>query len=222
MNEQMLRDMMSQIIRVGFVAGRQPERMRVKVELRDTTNAKLVSDWLPVITPRACADEQYDLPDDGDQVLCLFLPYGLEQGFVLGSMYGKAEPPVQSGDKWHRKFRDGTTLEYDREAHLLSGNVKGDVKLAVSGNITVTLDGTLAETAKGPANITSAQRISLSAPAISMGGGAGGGSTTATITGDTNQRGTITVTNGDVIVEGISFLRHVHPCPHGGDTGVPK
>ncbi len=56
MSEQLVRDMMAQIIRVGFVAGRQPERMRVKVEFRDTVNAKLVSDWLPVLTPRAHID----------------------------------------------------------------------------------------------------------------------------------------------------------------------
>ena len=99
---------MSKMIRVGFVNARQPEKMRVKVTVRDTTGAQLVTDWLPVLCPRASGDMQYDLPDIDDQVLCLFLPYGLEQGFVVGAMYGKQTPPVQSGDKWHRTFSDGT------------------------------------------------------------------------------------------------------------------
>ena len=119
----MLLDKMSKMIRVGFVNARQPEKMRVKVTVRDTTGAQLVTDWLPVLCPRASGDMQYDLPDIDDQVLCLFLPYGLEQGFVVGAMYGKQTPPVQSGDKWHRTFSDGTMLEYDRGAHKLSVNV---------------------------------------------------------------------------------------------------
>ena len=97
-NEQIL-DRMAQMIRVDFVNARMPEKMRVKVTLRDTVTSELITDWLPVLCPRASQDMQYDLPDIGDQVLCLFLSYGLEQGFVIGSMYGKQTPPVQSGDK---------------------------------------------------------------------------------------------------------------------------
>lgn len=63
------------------------------MEFRDTVTAKLVSGWLPVLVPRASADMAFDLPDVGDQVLCLFLGNGLEEGFVLGSMYGAQTPP---------------------------------------------------------------------------------------------------------------------------------
>ena len=77
MNDELLSDRLAQILRVGFVTARQPERMRVRVECRDTTTSALVTDWLPVLTPRACGDRQYDLPDVGDQVLCLFLPLEL-------------------------------------------------------------------------------------------------------------------------------------------------
>jgi phage baseplate assembly protein V len=137
MTEEQLTDKMAQMIRVGFVAGRQPERMRVKVEFRDTTTTPLVSDWLPVLTPRAHQDKEYDLPDDGDQVLCLFLPFGLEQGFVIGSMYGRESPPVKSGDKWHKKFRDGASLEYDRAEHKLSVNIPGDIIIKADGLIKI-------------------------------------------------------------------------------------
>lgn len=143
MSEEQLRDTLAQMVRVGFVSARQPEKMRVRVELRDTVTAALVTDWLPVLCPRACGDLAYDLPDVGDQVLCLFLGYGLEQGFVLGAMYGKAAPAMQLG-------------------------------------------------------------------------GAGGGTTQA------GMQGTFRLTGGDIIVEGISFLHHVHDCPHGGRTGEPR
>lgn len=73
-----VQDVLAQTIRVGFVTARQPEKMRVQVELRDTVTQPLSSTWLPVLCPRASGDLAYDLPDVGDQVLCLFLPYGLE------------------------------------------------------------------------------------------------------------------------------------------------
>lgn len=196
---------MNELARVGFVVSRQPEKHRVRVEFRDTVTAKLVSGWLPVLVPRASADMAFDLPDVGDQVLCLFLGNGLEEGFVLGSMYGAQMPPVSSGDKFHRTFSDGTTLEYDRAAHKLRASVRGDVEASVTGNL----------------ELTSAAKIGLNTPALSM-GGSGGGGTEAATQGNIRHRGNITVTGGDVTVNGISFLGHVHDCPHGGTTGAPK
>lgn len=212
---------MNELARVGFVVSRQPEKHRVRVEFRDTVTAKLVSGWLPVLVPRASADMAFDLPDVGDQVLCLFLGNGLEEGFVLGSMYGAQKPPVASGDKFHRTFSDGTTLEYDRAAHKLRASVKGDVEASVTGNVEVTLQGNGKVTAGGALELTSAAKIGLNTPALSM-GGSGGGGTEAATQGNIRHRGNITVTGGDVTVNGISFLSHVHDCPHGGTTGAPK
>lgn len=87
---------MNELARVGFVVSRQPEKHRVRVEFRDTVTAKLVSGWLPVLVPRASADMAFDLPDVGDQVLCLFLGNGLEEGFVLGSMSGRRPRPCRA------------------------------------------------------------------------------------------------------------------------------
>ena len=142
MTPEQLTGALAQIIRVGFVTARQPEKHRVQVQCRDTVTSALTTDWLLVLTPRASADLHYDLPDIGDQVLCLFLPIGLERGFVVGSMYGKQEPPVKDAEKTHRTFKDGTVLEYDRAKHVLTGEVKGDVMLHATGNITLIADGT--------------------------------------------------------------------------------
>lgn len=207
MSEEQLRDTLAQMVRVGFVSARQPEKMRVRVELRDTVTAALVTDWLPVLCPRARGDLAYDLPDVGDQVLCLFLGYGLEQGFVLGAMYGKAAPPVSSGDIWHRRFQDGTVLAYDRAAHKLTAQVRGDVAVTATGSVQVDVTGA--------AGVSSATGLTLSAPAMQLGGTESGATQTA-------MRGTFRLTGGDIIVEGISFLHHVHDCPHGGRTGEPR
>lgn len=223
MTPDQITDLMAQMIRVGFVNARQPEKMRVKVTVPDTTGAELVTDFLPVLCPRACEDMQYDLPDVGDQVLCLFLPYGREQGFVIGAMYGKQSPPVQSGDKWHRKFKDGTYVEYDREQHKLVADVKGDVEITTTGSVTgkiqqdlsAEVQGSMSAKSQGPATMDSASHLDLAAPTMNM-GGSGGGATSASM------QGTFRLTQGDIIVEGISFLHHVHTCPAcGADTSPP-
>lgn len=221
MTPEQITDLMAQIVRVGFVNARQPEKMRVKVTLKDTPTSELVTDWLPVLCPRACKDMQYDLPDEGDQVLCLFLPYGREQGFVVGAMYGKQTPPVRSGDKWHRTFSDGTTLEYDRGAHKLSINVQGDFQLDVTGKINVK--------AGGP--------MTLEAPIIYERGtllntAKDGAPGKAVFSGGMEVRdGGISVPAGDVAASGVSLASHttdgVEPGsgrsshPTGGSSSSP-
>ncbi len=153
MTGQQIMDHMSQLIRVGFVTARQPEKHRVQVELRDTVTSRLTTKWLPVLCPRASGDLHYDLPDIGDQVLCLFLPYGLEQGFVVGAMYGRQTPPVSDPEKFHRRFKDGATIEYDRANHALSATIPGTATIKCAGPMTleaptVYVRGTLVNTAK--------------------------------------------------------------------------
>lgn len=206
MNDEQIMAKLSQMIRVGFVNARDPAKMRVKVTIPDTVKKPLITDFLPVLVPRASEDLQYDLPDIGDQVLCLFLAYGLEQGFVVGSMYGKQTPPVQSGEKYHRRFKDGTFLEYDREEHKLVANVQGDVEITATGKIDANV--------QGPASVESQSHISLASPTMNM-GGAGGGTTGATMQGDFN------LTKGDITAEGVSLRHHVHVCPTCGQTGPP-
>ena len=213
--------LIAQLVRVGFVVGRQPERHRVRVELRDTVTRSLVTAWLPVLVSRASQDMEFDLPDIGDQVLCLFSGLGLEEGWVLGSMYGRQAPPVSSGDKWHRTFSDGTTLEYDRAAHKLKASVQGDIEIEATGNLQAVLQGSGAVKASGTLEATSSQGIALNTLSLSM-SGEGGGGTEAVTQGTIRHRGTIIVSGGDVVVNGISFLGHVHECAHDGKTGVPQ
>lgn len=211
MELEQLNDLLAQCIRPGTVTARDAAKLRVQVRCADTVTAPLVTDWLPVLVSRAGGDCQYDLPDVGDAVLCLFLPHGREAGFVLGGFYSGNLPPVADGDKWHRAFRDGTTLEYDRKSHTLRADVRGDVDVTATGSVTGKIIGSLAVEAEGAVSISSAAQLALNAPAMSLGGD--GGSTQA------DMRGTFRLQDGDIIVEGVSFLHHTHDCPHGGRTG---
>lgn len=200
----LLKDLLSQVIRVGFVVARDEERLRVRVEVTDTTTDALTTDFLQVIVPRAKKDRCYDLPDIGDQVLCLFLPFGREVGFVLGSMYGADSPPVSSGDKDHRTYDDGTVIEYDRATHVLKADVKGRAE------ITTTLD--IDAKAGTSITATAGQDVTITAPMINLNGnvtskGVDGGTGTVTETVNRSNTGTYTNTgnatfNGNVVING--------------------
>ena len=97
-------------------------------------------------------------------------------------------------------------LEYDRAAHRLTADVQGDVRLATSGGLEAEVGGAV--------SITGKAGMTLMAPSMQM-GGMGGGTQAA-------MQGTFQLKEGDIIVEGISFLHHVHDCPHGGQTGEPR
>lgn len=216
-------DLLAQCIRLGTVTGRDAATLRVQVTCADTVTAALVTDWLPVLVPRANEDRQYDLPDMGDRVLCLFLPHGREAGFVLGSLYSGDAPPVQDGDKWHRVFKDGTTLEYDRKANRLAAVIKG------SGILEVECDGPADLKAKGPVLVQSDATITLKAPHIVLQGNltqtdVSGGPATSELRGTFTVRdGSVHVPDQDVTAQSISLVGHVHEGvePGSATTGEP-
>ena len=83
---------------------------------------QMLSYWLPVVMPKTQNDKAYWLPDIGEQVVCL-MDARDEVGVVLGAIYSQADTtPVQSADKYHLGFKDGTSIEYDREAHAFALN----------------------------------------------------------------------------------------------------
>lgn len=111
-----VRSVLESAFRVAVVSSTNPDKATVRVRIGD--HGDLVSWDLRVLARKSSQDQDYWMPDIGDQVLCLFLPIGLEQGFVLGSFYSTTDPPpVQSQDKRHVLFKDGTTFEHDRSTH---------------------------------------------------------------------------------------------------------
>ena len=83
------------------------------------------------------------MPAVGEDVICVFLPCGEEDGFILGSFYADEIQPPKSGEtKRYTEYPDGTVIEYDWESHKLE--VKGASKIKVTvpdiefiGNLTV-------------------------------------------------------------------------------------
>ena len=104
--------------RVGLVRELDPANVRVRVVFPDYD--QIVSYWLPIVVFKSQDDKAYWMPDLGEQVVCL-MDARDESGVVLGAIYSQVDtPPVNSADKWHLRFKDNTSFEYDRAMHALA------------------------------------------------------------------------------------------------------
>ena len=238
-NLEQLYTLLLQVIRVGKVTARNAELHKVQVKVADTCGAPLITDFLPVLAQRTVNDCEYDLPDIGQDVVVIFMPNGLESGFVLGGFYNTNQRPNQTTpDIYQHSFKDGTFLQYDRSAHVLTADVKGDIvvkatgnaDINVTGNVTEAVGGSLTATVTGNVTVASSatvtikasSAITLNAPTVNIQGtlntsAQGGGAGSANITGTMKATGDITAGN-------ISLQNHVHGGVQAGssNTSAPK
>ena len=100
------------IIRVGEVSSVNEDNGTVRVKFDDRDD--LVSAELPLL------DAEYNIPAVGNQVLCLFLSNGLEEGFCLNGFYSDInKPPVHDKNIYYKKFDDGTSIQYNKTTQQL-------------------------------------------------------------------------------------------------------
>jgi phage baseplate assembly protein V len=154
--------MIDELVRVGIVTNRYPDRGTVRVQLVDVDEQ--VSYEIPVIFSKTLKDKAYYMPDIGEHVVCLFSGQGLEQGFCLGAIYSVSDAvPKSDNNIMHIRFEDGTIIEYDRKSHKLLADVKGDIEIKATGRADVECQGQI--------YIKSATDITIQAPNINMKGG---------------------------------------------------
>ena len=193
-------------MRIGIVNAIDQAACKVRVQFQDQDG--MVSDWLPVMQKKTLQDKVFWLPDLDEHVVCI-MDENEEDGVVLGAIYSDADAPaVSSQDKYQVKFQDGTTIEYDRAAHKLHADVKGNVELIASGTLTGTITG---ETTLTTPTFTINGNVVING-GLTQGKGSAGGTAT--------MQGPVTVTN-DVTAGGISLKNHRHPGDSGGTTGTP-
>ncbi len=110
------------MFRIGQVNTVREERGTVEVLFEDKDST--VTDELPMLS------YEYDMPDVGDDVLCLFLPTGLERGFCLGSFFSrKNPPPVQDKNIIMKKLDEDAYIEYNKQDKSL--------KIVTDGPVTI-------------------------------------------------------------------------------------
>jgi len=127
---------LNRIFALGKVVAIDEEKGLVRVKLEEHDN--LTTYWLPVLYTKTQFDKEYWLPDIDEMVLCVFTPPAFERGFVLGSFYTNEDaPPEANRNKWIKKFKDGTVIEYDRKSSKLFIHSVGDIEIVSNTYITM-------------------------------------------------------------------------------------
>lgn len=129
-----LEEALKNVLRVGTVVTRDAARCRVRVQFSD--NDGMVSYWCQVLMKKTHVDKEYWLPDVGEMAICVFLPFGHEQGFILGSAYNAEDriPPSATGDRFVLLDRGGDELLIDRQCRRVRVTT---VDLHLFGNLIV-------------------------------------------------------------------------------------
>ena len=110
-----LESIVKNMVKVGIVESFNQNNATARVVFED---ANLKSYDLPIMVKQTKDNKDYWVPDIDEPVICIFLPTGIESGFILGAYYNqKDKPPVIDQNKRTVKFKDGTIIEYDRKQH---------------------------------------------------------------------------------------------------------
>lgn len=195
---------LKELLRFGVVTQTDESKALVRVQFTDMDG--MLSYWLPVLHHKTLNDKQYWMPDIGEHVVCL-MDENAEEGVVIGAIYSTSDVvPVSSKDKYYVRFNDGTVIEYDRAAHRLTADVKGDIKIKITGKCDADVQGTV--------TVKSTSNIILQAPSINIMSYTGG-SSAGYITGDFNIIGNLNVegnihATGSIIDDGGNTNNHSH------------
>lgn len=114
-----LRSRLTRIVSIGEMSDVDATSHRVKVILKGLDSVK--TDWLPVLTIRSLGVSAVHNMEAGEQVLCLFPPFGdMANGVVIGAMYNSEDKPAfDSCDVFGFRFKDGTIVKYDQSKNEL-------------------------------------------------------------------------------------------------------
>lgn len=223
------------LIKIGEVSSVDPEKCTARVVFDDEDS--LVSYDLQILQRNTYENQDYQMVHPGEDVVCLFLGPGQEDGFIIGSLYaGEIKPPEASLDRRTVVFSDGTRVCYDRQEHKLTVTIEGTeiVFNRQDGSITVPNAVTINCTT---ATVNASSSVTLDTPKtdvtgvlnvtglITGKGGlavSGGSGAAVSVTGDMNLQGQVDA-SGDVKAGGISLMNHVHTEQgDGADVSKPK
>lgn len=127
------------VFKIGVVSEIDPATHTARVRFDDLDGLETMR--LPVGVHKSLKDKSYWMPDVGEHVSCL-LDINAETGVILCAIYSEADrPPVNSQDKRHVVFEDGTWLEYDRAEHFLQVHCVGDILIRAEGSVQIIVEG---------------------------------------------------------------------------------
>lgn len=216
-NSEDLAALVANLIRVGEVTSINPEAFTARVRFIDRENTESYD--MQVLARGSLRDKNYHMPDIGENVLCLFLPTGVEAGFVIGAYYpSDVGRPASTEDVTCTLFGDGTRIQYDRAANnlLVDASASGGTVTVICSTATVQAsDSVMLDTPETTCtgNLTVGGSASIN---NSLSVGAGGGS--ASVQGGLDIVGGSLTHNGKDVG---STHRHTGVISGGDTSGEP-
>lgn len=210
------------LIKIGEVCSVDPEKCTARVVFDDEDS--LVSYDLQILQRNTYENHDYQMVHPGEDVVCLFLGPGQEDGFIIGSLYaGEIKPPEASLDRRTVVFSDDTRVCYDRQEHKLTVTIEGteivfdrqDGSITVPNALTIncmdcTVNATSSMTINSPdTHVTgtlTVDKMITGKGGLAVSGGSGAA---VSVTGDMNLQGQIDA-SGDVTAGGTSLMKHKH------------
>ena len=152
-------------VRIGEVSSIDPVKCTARVVFDDEES--MVSYDLPVLQRNTMGNRDYQMPEVGEDVVCLFRSGGCEDGFIIGSFYaGQVTPPETSPDKRTVVFRDDTKVSYDRASHKLSVQIDGTTIVADRQSVVVETPKAASVKSGQTVDIEAAQAVNVNAGAV--------------------------------------------------------
>lgn len=242
MFEKKINSILKKLIKVGKVSEINYKKGTCKVVFEDMKEFQ--SQDLQVITRKTLKHKTHDMPDIDELVVCIFIPFSNNYGFVLGSIYTEENQSLFDDDRVRYTFEDGTFIEYDKELKQLTADVQGDVivnslkniKATAKEKIEATADMDIIATSKQnikavatkdiigsceKANITSTTSITLSAPLITLDGAVIVNKTIDAADNITSSKNVNAGINLTAAVDCITAKGSVNGHTHTGNLGSP-
>lgn len=167
----------------------------------------IVSDFWPVLARTSLIDKESWVLNVDEHVVCLCDEH-CELGVILGAIANEKDP-VEEGaaaGKFRKVFSDGTVIEYDKEGHKLTADVKGAVNIITTTQLTAR--ALVKATVEAP-------QIELKGAVTVLGTLTAAGLSVTTMPGVPGSDGKITAsadieTTGDIKAGTVSLKAHTH------------
>lgn len=194
-------DELKQLIRWGVIVSVNPNNT-ARVKFSDIDN--IVSYDLHILVSNAHKNRYQAPPDVGCNALCIMMPTGNSDGFIVGTFYNAKNPaPIGSLNQvMHWAFEDGTILNYDKSTSTLTADVNGPVDVKTTS--TATVDAATSATVKCP-DIQLHGDVTITGNLTVIAGGAVVAEISSkkmAITGEISTTNDISISGGDLTVTG--------------------
>jgi len=157
----------SRLLRIGQVSSVDPGKCRARVafdDLKDGAGNPLVTADVQILQQRSVNAQNFNMPEIGEHVLCLFLANGFEEGFIIGTQYTDGNLPSHGNQGlYYTEYADGALVEYDLNQSLMKVNAAKDIEVKVAGDSTVESEKDITVKVEGDIKIEAAGDISIEA-----------------------------------------------------------